>query len=326
MKIKDLLECELLIGGGGGGYPEPKGDVTITENGQHNVKDYATATVNVPQPSGSTNITENGTHNVKDFEQAIVNVSGYPEPQGSVTIQANGTYNVKDKATAVVDVPQPSGNKAITENGTYNVKDYAYAVVNVSGYPEPEGDLTITENGEYYIKDYETATVDVPQPSGSTDITENGTFDITQFAQAVVQVQPSLQSKTVTENGIVTADEGYDGLSVVMVDVPTQEPIYVQGTYKPSSASKSITIPQIIGKNNVLLFHSSDDLNSVAKPVHTVQIIDNVKKALYYTPASSGAILKPSVITPSFKSTTGTIDTLTTDHKFSTVTYTYVAW
>lgn len=160
MKIKDLLEYELLVGGGGG-YPEPEGDVTIIENGQHNVKDYATATVNVPQPSGSTNITENGTHNVKDFEQAIVNVSGYPEPQGSVTIQANGTYNVKDKATAVVDVPQPSGNKAITENGTYNVKDYAYAVVNVSGYPEPSGEFTIWSNGFYDCKDYEYVDVQV---------------------------------------------------------------------------------------------------------------------------------------------------------------------
>jgi hypothetical protein len=33
---------------GGGGYPEPTGTVTITTNGTHNVKDYASAAVSVP--------------------------------------------------------------------------------------------------------------------------------------------------------------------------------------------------------------------------------------------------------------------------------------
>lgn len=47
---KKIMEELFRAGGdsGGGGYPEPTGNIDINENGSHNVKDYATATVNVP--------------------------------------------------------------------------------------------------------------------------------------------------------------------------------------------------------------------------------------------------------------------------------------
>ena len=56
-------------------------------------------------------------------------------------------------------------------------------------------------------------------PTGTKNITQNGTHDVTQYASANVNVQPNLQSKTVTENGTVTPDQGYDGLSSVVVNV-----------------------------------------------------------------------------------------------------------
>lgn len=56
-------------------------------------------------------------------------------------------------------------------------------------------------------------------PTGTKNITQNGTHDVTEYASANVSVQPNLQSKTVTQNGTVTPDQGYDGLSSVVVNV-----------------------------------------------------------------------------------------------------------
>lgn len=56
-------------------------------------------------------------------------------------------------------------------------------------------------------------------PTGTKDITQNGTHDVTQYASANVNVQPNLQSKTVTQNGTITPDQGYVGLSSVVVNV-----------------------------------------------------------------------------------------------------------
>ena len=56
-------------------------------------------------------------------------------------------------------------------------------------------------------------------PTGTKNITQNGTHDVTQYASANVNVQPNLQSKTATQNGTVVPDQGYDGLSSVVVNV-----------------------------------------------------------------------------------------------------------
>ena len=75
-------------------------------------------------------------------------------------------------------------------------------------------------------------------PIGTVVITENGIHNVTQYADADVQVQPNLQSKTVTQNGTVTPDQGYDGLSSVVVNVSGGggSGVVLSGTSAPTAA------------------------------------------------------------------------------------------
>ena len=190
----NLRECieianALPEAGGGGADPTPTQEksIDIVENGTVEVtpdEGYAlskvTANVNVPIPDG------------------------YIKPSGTLDVTANGTHDVTDKKSVNVNVPipdgyiVPSGTKDITENGIHDAKAYESVSVNV---PIPDG----------YIK-----------PSGTLNIDKNGSYDVTEKAGVVVAVPDRavvLQDKTVTENGTYTADDGYDGLGTVTVQV-----------------------------------------------------------------------------------------------------------
>lgn len=119
-----------------------------------------------------------------------------------ITIGA-GQAAIIDYALKTVDLFGGStalGTKTITQNGTYNagsddLDGYSIVEVNVSGGGATVEPLSVAQNGTYTA------------PSGKA------------YNPVSVSVTPNLQSKTATQNGTVVPDQGYDGLSSVVVNV-----------------------------------------------------------------------------------------------------------
>lgn len=95
---KTLLRVRSIVGAGGGGEGGEAviRSLSVTENGTYTapsgVDGYSPVTVNVPQPSGTKTITANGTHDVKDYASAQVNVPDTPAVTEALTVTENGTY------------------------------------------------------------------------------------------------------------------------------------------------------------------------------------------------------------------------------------------
>lgn len=189
-------------------YIEPKDTITITENGQHNVREYETADVNV-----EVNV------NLQDKE-----VMPTKEIQ-TITYDENfdGLNNVTVKAIGDEYII-PNGTIELTTNGTHNIKDYENVTVNVDNIPD--------------LQDKEVT----PTKETQTVVADEGFDGLNNVVVNPIPneyIVPNLQDKTITitENGTqnITADEGFDGLNSVEVTTnvagggsePVVEPDYI---------------------------------------------------------------------------------------------------
>ena len=177
-------------------------------------------------PSGNIEITENGTHNVKNYINAVVNTpEPKPEQTKSVTVTANGATTVTPDSGKVltrvnvntnVPIPEgyikPSGSKTITTNGTHDVTNYASALVSVDA-PEPvlqtktvtptKSVQNVTPDSDYNGLSKVTVNAipsDYIIPSGNIEITENGTHDVTNYASVFVDIEAAEDLSTELNN------------------------------------------------------------------------------------------------------------------------------
>lgn len=104
-----------------------------------------------------------------------------------------------------------------------------------------EKDIIITPEVEEQI-----TTIEKEQgmfPQGTIDITSNGEVDVSSYATANVDVDFNLQDKdvSITQNGtnIITADEGYMGMSSVNINTNVPAPKYAPKTIRFSNFNGS---------------------------------------------------------------------------------------
>lgn len=101
------------------------------------------------------------------------------------------SVKVKYKDNEIANLTETE-TKTLKTEGKYCEADILIENTESGGYPEPTGTIDIYNNGSVNVKDYETANV---------------------------EVIPNLQDKIVNQNGLVEADEGFDGLNSVVVNV-----------------------------------------------------------------------------------------------------------
>ena len=227
----------VMVGkGGGGGIDQVQSDWNQTDDTQ---VDYIK---NKPSVSNEWFGTQ-AEFDLIDPKDA--NTVYYIEDANGSVVHNNKTYGIK------VHIENPElEDLNVTENGTYQSSTkYGYDEVTVNVQPNLET-LNATENDTYTptspVQGFNRVVVNVPAPQLTTlNTTMNGDFTPSSpyvgYSSVRVEVSPTLQDKTVNQNGTVTADQGYDGLGSVTVNV-SNVPTYLTATYFVSNPSNSFKI------------------------------------------------------------------------------------
>lgn len=213
---EEIYYQKILDNGGAGGGGEAEGTkiINITSNGttSHNVKAYATAQIitNVPNPStGTKQISQNGTHDVTDFASAQVDVpNSYGSSDEGKVVSGGALVAQTSRSVTSNGTIDTTLNREVNVNvsNSYSSSDEGKVVDN--GALVAQTSQSITENGTYDTTTKNSVNVAVPQgitPSGSQTFTENGTYNVTSLAEAVVNVASS--------GGGMHTEEGYIELS-----------------------------------------------------------------------------------------------------------------
>lgn len=207
--------------------------------------------VDVPiteEPNGTVHITENGTHNIKNYAEANVDVKP-PLQEKSVTptteaqeITANEDfYGMKKVTVEAIETERAS----VTANGTYTPtpgKFFAGFSVNVpipDGYVKPVGDFPMTENGIYDVTRYESVTVNVQPPLQEKSVTPTASAqevvaDASNYGMSKVTVE-AVPTEEVTITDPVTTVEAPEGKFIRKVNVNVPTVTVYSGTTEPTN-------------------------------------------------------------------------------------------